>query len=46
VAAFPEAGAIFEVNMANLNQLGLDGWKALKVGPTLPQNEPDEKKPS
>jgi hypothetical protein len=46
VAAFPEAEAIFEVNMATLNQLGLDGWNALKVGPTLPLNEPDEKKPS
>ena len=46
VAAFPEAQAIFEVNMATLNQLGLEGWKALEVGPTLPQNEPDEKKTS
>ena len=46
VAAFPEAEAIFEVNMATLNQLGLDGWKALEVGSTLPQNESDEKKSS
>jgi hypothetical protein len=46
VAAFPEAEAIFEVNMATLNQLGLAGWKALEVGPTLPQNESDEKKSS
>jgi hypothetical protein len=46
VAAFPEAEAIFEVNMVTLNQLGLAGWKALEVGPTLPQNEPDEKNPS
>jgi hypothetical protein len=35
VAAFPEAEAIFEVNMATMSQLGLEGWQALKVGPTL-----------
>jgi hypothetical protein len=35
VAAFPEAEAIFEVNMATLEQLGLDGWQALQVGPSL-----------
>jgi len=46
VAAFPAAEAIFEVNMVTLNQLGLAGWKALEVGPTLPQNESDEKKSS
>jgi hypothetical protein len=46
VAAFPDAEAIFEVNMATLNQLGLEGWQALDVGATLPQNESDEKKPS
>ena len=46
VAAFPAAEAIFEVNMVTLNQLGLDGWQALQVGPSLPQNEPDEKKSS
>jgi len=46
VAVFPEAEAIFEVNMVTLNQLGLAGWKALEVGPTLPQNESDEKKSS
>jgi hypothetical protein len=46
VAAFPEAEAIFEVNMATLNQLGLEGWKALDVGANLPQNESDEKKSS
>ena len=46
VAAFPEAEAIFDANMATLSQLGLDGWKALKVGSTLPQNESDEKKSS
>ena len=46
VAAFPESEAIFEVNMATLSQLGLEGWKALDVGANLPQNEPDEKKSS
>ncbi|NBY70024.1 MAG: DUF1415 domain-containing protein [Betaproteobacteria bacterium] len=46
VAAFPEAEAIFEVNMATLNQLGLAGWQALEVGANLPQNESDEKKSS
>jgi hypothetical protein len=46
VAAFPEAEAIFEVNMATLNQLVLEGWQALDVGANLPQNESDEKKSS
>ena len=46
VAAFPDAEAIFEVNMATLSQLGLEGWQALEVGATLPQNESDEKKSS
>jgi hypothetical protein len=32
--------------MVTLNQLGLDGWQALQVGPSLPQNETDEKKSS
>ena len=35
VEAFPEAEAIFEVNMATLEKLGLDGWQALQVGPTV-----------
>lgn len=35
VEAFPEAEAIFEVNMATLEKLGLDGWEALQVGPTV-----------
>ncbi len=35
VAAFPEAEAIFEANMSTLQTLGLDGWHALQVGPTL-----------
>ena len=35
VEAFPEAGAIFEVNMATMKRLGLKGWDALQVGATL-----------
>lgn len=31
VAAFPEADAIFEQNIATLEKLGLDGWKALDL---------------
>jgi hypothetical protein len=34
VAAFPNAEAIFEVNMQTLEQLGADGWAALQVGPS------------
>ncbi len=34
VAAFPNAEAIFEVNMQTLEQLGTDGWSALQVGPS------------
>lgn len=30
VAAFPEAEAIYEVNMATMEQLGADGWAALQ----------------
>jgi hypothetical protein len=44
VAAFPDAKDIFEANMATMNQLGLQGWQDLNVGPTWPQNETDEKK--
>jgi len=33
VAAFPEAGEIFEKNIATMEQLGHDGWDALDVGP-------------
>jgi hypothetical protein len=29
VAAFPEAEAIFEANIATLEKLGHSGWKAL-----------------
>ena len=34
VAAFPEAEAIFEVNMATMERLGVEGWNALEVGKT------------
>jgi hypothetical protein len=44
VAAFPEAEAIFEVNMATLQGLGIEAWQALDVGASLPQNEAHEKK--
>lgn len=44
VAAFPDAEDIFEANMAAMNQLGLQGWQDLNVGPTWPQNDTDEKK--
>jgi len=35
VAAFPEPEAIFETNMQTLETLGLAGWVALEVGPTI-----------
>jgi uncharacterized protein len=35
VAAFPEAEAIFEVNMATMERLGVEGWNALEVGKTI-----------
>jgi hypothetical protein len=35
VAAFPEAETIFEANMTTLQTLGLEGWQALQVGPSL-----------
>ena len=44
VAAFPNAEDIFETNMTTMNQLGLQGWQDLNVGPSLAQNETDEKK--
>ena len=44
VAAFPDAEDIFEANMATMNQLGLQGWQDLNVGPKWPQNDTDEKK--
>jgi uncharacterized protein len=34
VAAFPEAEAIFEVNMETMERLGLKGWNDLGVGKT------------
>ena len=34
VAAFPDASAIYEANMALLRRLGHAGWDALDVGPT------------
>jgi hypothetical protein len=34
VAAFPEAEAIFEVNMATMERLGVQGWNDLGVGKT------------
>jgi uncharacterized protein len=35
VEAFPEAEAIFEVNMQTMERLGRKGWDALQVGATL-----------
>lgn len=34
VAAFPEAELIYERNMQVMEQLGLEGWQALQVGPS------------
>lgn len=34
VAAFPHAESIFAANMKTMLQLGVQGWSALKVGPT------------
>ena len=34
VAAFPNPESIFEINMRTMEQLGQDGWAALKVGRT------------
>ena len=36
VEAFPEAEAIFEVNMETMQRLGRTGWDALDVGKTNP----------
>ena len=33
VEAFPEAEMIYETNMATMEKLGTEGWKALDVGP-------------
>lgn len=40
VAAFPNPESIFEVNMQTMERLGLDGWKALKVDRTEPDDPP------
>ena len=40
VEAFPEAEAIFEVNMHTMERLGLKGWDALQVGKTNPTRSP------
>jgi hypothetical protein len=45
VQAFPEAEAIFEVNMATMEKLGPEGWAALDVGPTLDVGECGKLKP-
>jgi len=45
VQAFPEAEAIFEVNMATMEQLGPEGWAALDVGPTLDSGDCGKLKP-
>jgi hypothetical protein len=45
VQAFPEAEAIFEVNMATMEQLGPEGWAALDVGPTLDAGDCGKLKP-
>ena len=33
VAAFPQAEAIYQANIATLRRLGLQGWRILGVGP-------------
>lgn len=38
VAAFPEAGMIYERNIATLRSLGLAGWQALGVSPGKPHD--------
>lgn len=40
VAAFPEAEAIFEVNMQTMQRLGKQGWADLGVGQTMPSRSP------
>ncbi|MBE2261691.1 MAG: DUF1415 domain-containing protein [Burkholderiaceae bacterium] len=39
VQAFPDAEAIFEVNMATMERLGPAGWAALDVGPSRPATD-------
>ena len=40
-----QAEAIFEVNMATMEQLGPEGWAALDVGPTLDAGDCGKLKP-
>ena len=40
VEAFPEAEAIFEVNMETMERLGVQGWHDLGVGKTNPTRSP------
>jgi hypothetical protein len=39
VAAFPEAETIYEANMATMEQLGAQGWEALRAGWTEGKRE-------
>jgi hypothetical protein len=41
VAAFPNAEAIFEVNMETMERLGATGWAELKVGASAATPKPD-----
>ncbi len=41
VAAFPNAEAIFEVNMATMERLGAAGWAELKVGASASTEKPE-----
>jgi uncharacterized protein len=41
VEAFPEAEAIFAVNMATMERLGVQGWHDLGVGKTNPVRSPE-----
>ena len=45
VQSFPEAEAIFEVNMATMEKLGPEGWAALDVGATLDAGDCGKLKP-
>ena len=45
VQAFPEAEAIYEVNMATLEKLGPEGWAALGVGPTPGECDDGKRQP-
>ena len=45
VQAFPEAEAIFEVNMTTMEKLRPEGWAALDVGPTLDAGDCGKLKP-